>query len=702
VSRQRDVMGAMPTLVVGMLTAIMDSFAWPRKRGHGTRHSPLSRPTFGRCPGRARVRVILAIIIACVVLFASTALADDLDSLEQKAITAAIDRVAPSVVRIDTLGGLEQAEEVSIGTGPTTGLIVDPEGYIVSSAFGFSNKPTSIIVRLPDGARKPAKLVATDHVRMIVLLKIDADKPLPVCEPASTNDMRVGQWTVAIGRTFEGERPNVSVGILSAKDRVWGKAIQTDASVSPANYGGPLVDIRGRVMGLLVPLSPESADEAAGYEWYDSGIGFAIPADHIQKFLPRLKKGEDLRQGFVGVSFQSKNIYLSEPVIAVCRPNSPAAEGGLKPGDRIVAVEGRDISRAAEFREELNRRYAGDKINLTVQRGAERLKREITLTDKIPPYERPFIGILLMRDGGESGVIVRYVYPKSPAAKIDLIPGDVILAIDGVAVKSRDEMIEALIEHQPGQNIDLEIFHDNKKERRKLTLAGLSETVPPETLPPACKNTTPEKDDGLELGAITLKIPQFPNEVMAYVPDNYNPKIPYGLVVFLHGGAGLDWDKTLAAWKPLCQRYNLILAAPRPTDKNEWTPPEAELVSRLIGKISALYNVDPLRVVLHGYETGGTLASIVATRNREIIRALAVVEAPMIAVPQENDPQYRFDVYLAASNKSRGAKSLKKVLSMLNEMKIPLIEIKLGDEPRYLNAEELDELARWTDTLDRI
>ena len=184
------------------------------------------------------------------------------------------------------------------GTGPTTGLIVDPEGYIVSSAFNFSNKPTSILVRLPDGTRKPAKLVATDHVRMIVLLKIDADKPLPVCEIAPASEMRVGQWTIALGRTFEGDRPNVSVGILSAKDRIWGKAIQTDASVSPNNYGGPLVDIRGRVMGVIVPLSPESADEVAGYEWYDSGIGFAIPADHIQKILPRIEKGRRSASGF--------------------------------------------------------------------------------------------------------------------------------------------------------------------------------------------------------------------------------------------------------------------------------------------------------------------------------------------------------------------------------------------------------------------
>ena len=93
--------------------------------------------------------------------------------LEQKAVIAAVERVAPSVVRIETVGGLERVEGVAFGTGPTTGWIVDPQGYIISSAFNFSNQPSSILVRLPDGTRKPAKLVATDHSRMIVLLKVE-------------------------------------------------------------------------------------------------------------------------------------------------------------------------------------------------------------------------------------------------------------------------------------------------------------------------------------------------------------------------------------------------------------------------------------------------------------------------------------------------------------------------------------------------
>ena len=94
--------------------------------------------------------------------------------------------------------------------------MIDPQGYIVSSAFNFVNKPASILVRLPDGTRKPAKLVATDHSRMIVLLKIEVDRPLPAPEIAPEAEMRVGQWCIGVGRTFEPDRPNMSVGILSA------------------------------------------------------------------------------------------------------------------------------------------------------------------------------------------------------------------------------------------------------------------------------------------------------------------------------------------------------------------------------------------------------------------------------------------------------------------------------------------------------
>jgi serine protease Do len=315
----------------------------------------------------------------------SFVLAGNTDEEEQAAIVAAVGRVAPAVVRIETLGGRERVGHMLVGLGPTTGFIVDPDGYIISSAFNFINKPTSIFVRLPDGVRKPAKRIATDHSRMLVLLKVEVEKPLPICEIAPSNERHVGQWTIALGRTFESERPNMAVGILSALDRIWGKAIQTDAAVSPNNYGGPLIDIRGRVLGILVPLSPEAADEVAGADWYDSGVGFAIPIEQIQKVLPRLKKGEDLYPGRAGIALKGPNLYTGEPVIAACSPKSPAATAGLKPDDRIIEIDGRPIVRSADVMQEIGRCYAGQKMRVTVQRGKERMENEITLVKELEP-----------------------------------------------------------------------------------------------------------------------------------------------------------------------------------------------------------------------------------------------------------------------------------------------------------------------------
>src|SRR6185369_7287390 len=103
----------------------------------------------------------------------------------------------------------------------------------------------------------PARLIARDEARKLVLLKIETPKKLPIPVAAPESEAIVGHWTVAVGRTFDAVSPNISVGILSAVHRIWGRALQTDAKISASNYGGPLVDLQGRVLGVLVPLSPD-------------------------------------------------------------------------------------------------------------------------------------------------------------------------------------------------------------------------------------------------------------------------------------------------------------------------------------------------------------------------------------------------------------------------------------------------------------
>ena len=246
--------------------------------------------------------IVLASTVAVVA-------ADDLDGLEQRALNEAVNLVADAVVQIQTVGGLEQVEQKIIAGGPTTGVVVSPDGYVVSSAFNFVQQPASILVRLPDGQFAPAEIVGRDRNRMLVLLKVAVDQPLPIIESAPMSEVRPGQWAAAIGRTFDQQRVNVSVGIVSAVGRMHGRAIQTDANVSAANYGGALVDIHGRVVAILVPMAPQMpgvdpTSELAGAEYYDSGIGFGIPLEHVQSILERWIAEGDLHRGLLGIGLR--------------------------------------------------------------------------------------------------------------------------------------------------------------------------------------------------------------------------------------------------------------------------------------------------------------------------------------------------------------------------------------------------------------
>ena len=158
-------------------------------------------------------------------------------------------------------------------------------------------------------------------------------------------------------------------------------------------------------------------------------------------------------------------------MIGACRPNSPAAEAGLKPGDRIVEIDGRKIARAAEVKEELSRRYAGDKVRVVVLRDEKRIECDVELVAKLEPYEHPFLGILPMRTpSGERppGVAVRYVYPDSPAAEAGIEPGDVLVSLGGRADRGpRRAAARRSPSYQPDDEVELEVRRGD--ETRKLT-----------------------------------------------------------------------------------------------------------------------------------------------------------------------------------------------------------------------------------------
>ncbi|REK09423.1 MAG: PDZ domain-containing protein [Planctomycetota bacterium] len=638
-------------------------------------------------------------------LAASHAAAEDLGVLEERAMKAALARVAPSVVRIETVGGLERLGKVLVGTGPTTGLVVSADGYIVSSAFNFAQQPDSILVTLDDGERRAARLVATDNSRMLVLLKVDVETELPVPQFVPADEMRVGQWALAVGRTFEAERPNVSVGIVSALGRIWGKAIQTDAKVSPNNYGGPLVDISGRVLGVLVPMSPQGTEEVAGVEWYDSGIGFAIPLETVLRVLPKMKQGQNLHPGLLGIALRSKDLYSEPPVIAAARPTAPAYKAGFRKGDKIVEIAGQAVAQQSQLKHALGPLYAGEKVRIVALRGDERIDREVELTDAIDPYVVPFLGILPMRhlpEGG--GVEVRYVYPESPAAEAGIEPGDRLLAFAGEKVEKLEDVIEPMQSLAPGESVAIELRRGDQTLPIKAELSTLPETLPGELPPAYPPDADVAVDERPEVGVIDVKVPEFTGKCLAYVPENYSPAVPHGVVVWLHAPGGVQQDELLALWKPLCEQYDFILLAPVAEDAKRWQPTEARLIRRLLDEVTKNYSVDPARVVAHGHEGGGSMAYVFGLTNRDVVGAIAAVEAPLPRVSRlpETDPLERLAFYTTLATKTEQTAAIEAGIERLRELKHPVVVKQTGEQGRYLTGDELQELVRWFDTLDRI
>ena len=310
--------------------------------------------------------------------------------LAPKAFRAAAKKVHPSLVSIESFGGVRSGAAAGVGLpgdGPTTGIVVSSDGYIVTSTFNFLKRPPVITVVFQDGKRHVARLLGRDDTRKLCLLKVDGVNNLPVPEFVPRSELKVGQWVVAVGVGYGDATPALSAGIISATSRVSDKAVQTDANTSPANYGGPLVDLEGRVVGVCVPLSPGSKEVAAGVEWYDSGIGFAVPLHGAEQLLAGLKEGKTLVGGQLGIQPKPADAGGSGVAVAKLQKDSSAEKAGLKEGDVILSVEGETILDAAHLRVVLGRYYSGDKVKLRIKRGdkEEELTAELAVVPDPPP-----------------------------------------------------------------------------------------------------------------------------------------------------------------------------------------------------------------------------------------------------------------------------------------------------------------------------
>ena len=323
-------------------------------------------------PWTLAVRALVLFLLTVSPAFAQEEVRQ-LGRAEQMAFQQAANAVAGAVVQLQHFGDRSRA--------PVTGVLIAPGGWVVTSFNSLEERPTRTLVTLANGQRCPARLVARDFSRHLALFQSQQELSGRVPALKTAAAPQPGQWAIAIGRTHRVDKVSLSVGVVSATHRFGGRAVQTDAAVSPANYGGPLVNLAGEVIGILVPLAPPGQQ---GTEWYDSGIGFAVPLDQILARLETLQAGHDIKPGQLGLSLAPGDPLRNPPVVAAVFPTGPAEEAGIAPGDAIIAFDGQEVSTSVQLTRLVSGRDAGERIRLRLRNDGEEREVELVLTPPLP------------------------------------------------------------------------------------------------------------------------------------------------------------------------------------------------------------------------------------------------------------------------------------------------------------------------------
>ena len=359
--------------------------------------------------------------------------------------------------------GGRQREAQSLGSG----FIISPDGYILTNNHVVADAD-EIVVRLSDRSEMKAKLVGTDPRSDVALLKIEG-KNLPVLKLGKSQDLKAGQWVVAIGSPF-GFDHTVTQGIVSAIGRSlpnenYVPFIQTDVPINPGNSGGPLFNLAGEVVGINSQIYTRSG----GF----MGVSFAIPIDVAMDVSNQLKSGGKVSRGWLGVVIQEVNKDLAESfgldkpagaLVAQIQDDGPAAKGGLQVGDVILSMNGQPIVMSADLPHLVGALKAGSKAKLEVIREGKRQTVELTvgaipeegatldaLGNTKPGAERSSnrLGIAVAELTAEqkktfdlkSGVVIKEVQ-DGPASLIGLQPGDVITHLNNQAIDSTKQFTD--------------------------------------------------------------------------------------------------------------------------------------------------------------------------------------------------------------------------------------------------------------------
>jgi serine protease Do len=353
----------------------------------------------------------------------------------------------------------EQQPRRSSGIG--SGFIISDDGYILTNAHVVQDA-SEVIVVLSDRRELNAEVVGTDPETDIALLKVDADD-LPTVEMGDSDELNVGQWVLAIGAPF-GLEYTATQGIVSALSRslpddTYVPFIQTDVAVNPGNSGGPLFDLDGKVVGI----NSQIYSQTGGY----MGLSFAIPVNLATQVADQLRTSGYVKRGWLGVAIQDMDQALAESfgldraqgaLVSSVNPGSPAAEGGLKTGDVIVAFNGVEVANSGELPPLVGGTPTGKAVPVEVFRNGKHKTLQVSVGErergsvqaKLPdsdsegglgvivaplnPQEREAVG------EENRGVAVRQVDPKGPAAQAGLQPNDVLLSFNREDVTSPEDL----------------------------------------------------------------------------------------------------------------------------------------------------------------------------------------------------------------------------------------------------------------------
>ncbi|MGB7055069.1 MAG: trypsin-like peptidase domain-containing protein [bacterium] len=349
-----------------------------------------------------------------------------------------------------------------------TGLIISPDGYIVTNEHVVSNAAL-INITLPDSRQFEGRVIAADVTHDLALLKIDVND-LPYAQLGDSENLMIGEWVVAFGNPFgfmlEDTRPTVTVGVVSAlnrsikstrEDRIYKNMIQTDAAINPGNSGGPLVNILGEVVGLNTAIFTSGGGS--------EGIGFARPINDVKKFINEAREHGRVRIPWFGVWMkeitpdiaESMNIQQHGVLVSGVDDESGAQRAGIKEGDRIISVNDRSIARMADWNRYVSNIYVGDRLDITLVRDDDTLKFDFVVEEfkqadllktRVVVYGIHIQDITerLARQYNlayKEGVVVTEVEPNSVGNKVGIDPGDVILMVGNMRIHNKTDFQQA-------------------------------------------------------------------------------------------------------------------------------------------------------------------------------------------------------------------------------------------------------------------